>query len=367
MAWVVLLDVLSLGIYAIFLPENMVYSMLLPASMIPPAALAVVLVFSKPRPLWFQGAGLLAGVALILLAVSLMGVRVGGEFHERHLNVMLSVAITAIIMFPIPLSWTGTVGGIAIGLYLVFQLQNPQLELVSVLAGTLFFGGGIVATIVARRTMTILAQKSFLLELRDLARLGELAEANERLELLAITDPLTGIANRRFMIDALDRLWQADPARAEGVAILMCDIDEFKRLNDSLGHSEGDRCLVKIAAIIQSCLRDDRDLVARYGGEEFLVLLPGADETTAIQTAEQIRRRVEAASLPHPASHVAPHVTVSIGVATQPAGAPVASPEQLQHQADEALYDAKRAGRNRVSVYIPEPDTHLVDCSTGKE
>lgn len=351
MAWVVLLDALTLGIYAIFLPESIVSSMLLPASIIPPAALAVLLVFSKPRPVWFQGFCLLVGIALILLSVSLMGVRAGGEFYERHLNVMLSVAITAIIMFPIPLSWTMTVGGFSIGLYLVFQLQNPQLELVSVLAGTLFSGSGVIATILARRTMTILARKSFLLEMRDRARLGELAEANERLELLAITDPLTGIANRRFMIDMLDRLWQGDAVCDEGAAMLMCDIDEFKRLNDSVGHAEGDRCLVRIAGIIQSCLRDDRDLVARYGGEEFLVLLPGADEAAAIRVAEQIRKRVEAASLPHPASRVAPHVTVSIGVASRPSGASLVSPDQLQHQADAALYDAKRMGRNRVTSY----------------
>lgn len=354
MIWVILLDVLTLGIYAIFLPEIMVATMLLPAAIIPPAAIAVLLIFRKPRPVWMQGLALLVGVFLILLSVSLVGVGAGGEYYERHLNVMLCVAITAIIIFPIPLWWTAIVGASAIGLYLGFQIQNPHLELVSVLAGTLFFASGIIATIIARRTMTILAQKTFLLGLRDRTRLSELASANERLELLAITDPLTGIANRRFMIEILDQLWQTDAA-STGAAMLMCDIDEFKLLNDSMGHAEGDRCLVKIAGIIQSCVRDDRDLVARYGGEEFLVLLPGADKQGGISVAEQIRYRIEAASLPHPASLIAPHVTVSIGVACQPPGGPIMSPEQLQQQADKALYNAKRMGRNRVAVYEPAP------------
>lgn len=353
MAWVILLDALTLGIYAIVLPHGTVASMLLPASMIPPAAVAVLLVFRTQRPAWFQGTVLLIGLVLVLLSVSLTGVRAGGEFHERHLNVMLCVAITAIIMFPVPLSWTAAIGTCAIILYLVLQLLNPLLGLVSVLAGALFFASGIIATIVARRTMTILAQKSFLLELRDRTRLNELAEANERLERLSTTDPLTGIANRRLMIDVLDQLWRSDALRTEGAAMLMCDIDEFKRLNDCLGHAEGDRCLIKVAEIIQSCMTGSRNQVARFGGEEFLIVLPGADEQGALRLAEHIRKRVEAASLPHPASRAAPHVTVSVGVACQCSGGPPISPDELQHQADEALYAAKRRGRNRVSVYAP--------------
>lgn len=98
-------------------------------------------------------------------------------------------------------------------------MLNPYLETVSVWAGTLFFASGVIATIVARRMMTIIAQKSFLLELRDRARLGELTAANERLELLAVTDPLTGIANRRVMIDMLDRLWHSAAVKSKGAAV----------------------------------------------------------------------------------------------------------------------------------------------------
>jgi diguanylate cyclase (GGDEF)-like protein len=130
----------------------------------------------------------------------------------------------------------------------------------------------------------------------------------------------------------------------------MCDIDDFKCLNDSLGHAEGDRGLVKVAGIIQSSLRDDRDQVARYGGEEFLVLLYDANKHSACAVAETIRKRIEAASLPNPLSRVMPNVTVSIGIAVTKRCEHI-SAEHLQRQADEALYSAKKQGRNRVAVY----------------
>ena len=137
--------------------------------------------------------------------------------------------------------------------------------------------------------------------------------------------------------------------------MLMCDIDDFKKLNDHLGHAEGDRCLVEIASIIQESVRRDRDHVARYGGEEFLVLLPGVDEEEAISVAERIRKSVEAAAFPNPASRVSRQVTISIGVAVQAQADDATSPEQLQRQADAALYRAKQTGRNRVLLHRPAP------------
>ncbi|WOS65139.1 diguanylate cyclase (plasmid) [Sinorhizobium fredii GR64] len=353
MTWVALLDVLTLGLNAILLPKGIVLSMLAPACILPPAALATAFVWRKPRAIGLQRASIIAGLFFILLSVALVGVSAGGEFHERHLNIMLFVAITAIIIFGIPLTWTVTVAAMALGLYLFFQLLNPSLETGSAVAAALFFASGIIATVVARRTMTILAQKSFLLELRDRSRVAELADANARLERLARTDPLTGIANRRWMMETLNRLWSAG-MDSRGCAMLMCDIDEFKKLNDHLGHAEGDRCLVKVAGIIQSSVKRDRDHVARYGGEEFLIVLPGVDEGEAICMAERIRRSVEAASLPNPASRISPYVTLSIGVATQSSDEKIISPEQLQNEADAALYLAKQAGRNRVVLHNPD-------------
>ena len=207
MIWVALLDVLTLALNLLMLPRAVALSMLLPGSFLPPVALGVAIVWRKPRAHWLQTAVLIAGMFLILLSIALVGASAGGEFYERHLNIMLFVAITAVIIFAIPLASTIMIAGFALGLYLVFQLQNPNLEIASSLDATLFFAIGIIATIVARRTMTILAQKTFLLELRDRRRVNQLAEANARLEHLARTDPLTGIANRRWMMETLEQLW----------------------------------------------------------------------------------------------------------------------------------------------------------------
>nr|WP_179869727.1 GGDEF domain-containing protein [Rhizobium chutanense] len=355
MVWVIVLDILTLALNAILLPAETVMSMLWPASILPPAALVAVLVFRRPHALWLQGVFILSTVFLILLSVALVGVNSGGEFYERHLTIMLFVAVTAIIIFPVPLGWAMAIGASALGLYLVFQLHNPGIEAGSALAGTLFFASGVAATIVARRTTTIFAQKTFLLELRDRSRLAELTDANSQLELLARTDPLTGVANRRSMMETLHHFWNEELKPTSGAAMLMCDLDDFKHLNDNLGHAEGDRCLVKVAGIIQSSMRDERDQVARYGGEEFLVFLPGSDEKEAKAVAERIRSRVEAASLPNPTSRVVPWVTVSIGMAILQNGCAV-SAEHMQRQADAALYLAKKTGRNRVVVHTPEAE-----------
>ena len=353
MIWVALLDMLTLALNMLILPRAIAQPMLLPAAIIPPAVVAVVLVWRKPRAPWLQGASLIAGMFLILLSVALVGVSAGGEFYERHLNIMLFVAITAIIIFGIPLAWTVTIAALALGLYLVFQLQNPAIEFGSAVAATLFFASGIFATVAARRIMTILAQKTFLFELRDRRRVAELAEANRRLELLASTDPLTGIANRRWMTETLNQLWGSGRKCLNGAAMLMCDIDYFKKLNDRLGHAEGDRCLVEVARIIKENVRRDLDHVARYGGEEFLVLLPEVDEEEAISVAERIRKSVEADAFPNPASLVSRRVTLSIGVAVQRADETIPA-EELQRQADAALYLAKQTGRNRVLLHRSE-------------
>lgn len=355
MIWVAILGVMTLALNMLMLPPAISISMLLPGAMIPPVALAVALVWRRPRAPWLQGGLLIAGMFLILLSIALVGVSAGGEFYERNLNIMLFVAITAIIIFGIPLLWTMIIAGLALSLYLLLQMGNPSLETGSALASVLFFATGVVATVAARRNMTILAQKSFLFELRDRRRVAELADVNAQLELLARTDPLTGIANRRWMTETINHLWGDGGKCPDRVAMLMCDIDEFKQLNDHLGHAEGDRCLVKVAGIIEEHVRRNRDHVARYGGEEFLVLLPGMSEQEALFVAERIRQGVESAGLHNPTSRVSRYITLSIGVAVLGPADEAVSSEQMQRNADAALYLAKQSGRNRVVVHRPAP------------
>ena len=350
MIWVAFVDVLTLALNALLLPRQVALAMVAPACLLPPAAILTAIIWSKPRAATLQHVSLLAGMCLILLSVALVGVFAGGEFYERHLSIMLFVATSAITIFSVPLAWTVAIACYALCLYFVLQWHNPILDAGSVVAATLFFSCGIIAIVVARRTMNILAQKTFLLDCRDQRRVAELADANARLERLARTDPLTGIANRRWMMETLEGLWRN--GRESGVvAMLMCDIDHFKALNDKLGHGEGDRCLVKVAGIIQSCVRADRDLVSRHGGEEFLIVLPDVDEDEAIAVAKRIRESVEAAALPNPSSGVGPSVTLSVGVALKSALDTDISLANLQHEADMALYRAKEAGRNQVCVF----------------
>jgi diguanylate cyclase (GGDEF)-like protein len=186
-------------------------------------------------------------------------------------------------------------------------------------------------------------------------RTQELARANKRLARLSITDPLTGLANRR----QLDVWLHDESERAQRMqaplSLLMVDIDHFKQYNDQYGHQEGDRCLQRIATQFHRNIRDT-DLAARYGGEEFAIVMPNTDSAAAHKTAERIRLSVTALAEP---STTDIEVTVSIGVATLQHAEPldtdqVAQPDHLVERADAALYRAKRAGRNRV---CSEPNT----------
>jgi diguanylate cyclase (GGDEF)-like protein/PAS domain S-box-containing protein len=173
-----------------------------------------------------------------------------------------------------------------------------------------------------------------------------LRDANAQLAHLSETDALTGIANRRRFDRALHDEWQRSGRHGQPLALLLVDVDHFKRFNDSRGHPMGDECLRLIAQILRTCVRRAGDLVARYGGEEFALLLPHTDAAEAMALALSCIEAVETAALPHPDSPLAPHVTLSVGVASAVSdGDP--SPGPLLDAADSAVYAAKRAGRRR--------------------
>ncbi|GIE78255.1 hypothetical protein Aph02nite_42050 [Actinoplanes philippinensis] len=176
-------------------------------------------------------------------------------------------------------------------------------------------------------------------------RTEELAEANLRLELLAVTDPLTGLPNRRKLTTFLEEAWLRAERSGEPIGVAMIDIDNFKKYNDHYGHQGGDECLRLVADALRVQVRST-DLVARYGGEEFCIVMPGATAANAKVVAERACRAVAGLQQPHALADDGT-VTVSVGVT---AGTPLthADPDQLHKLADEALYEAKRAGRNRV-------------------
>jgi diguanylate cyclase (GGDEF)-like protein/PAS domain S-box-containing protein len=174
----------------------------------------------------------------------------------------------------------------------------------------------------------------------------DLALLTERLSALAATDPLTGIANRR----ALDELFVREMARAtrqkSWISAIMIDVDRFKKYNDIYGHGFGDSCLKLLAETMKGVAGRQTDIVARYGGEEFCLILPDTDETGAMAIAERLRQAVLDAAIPHEGSETG-IVTISLGIAAYPPHQMLRSCEDLLIRADQALYAAKRAGRNQ--------------------
>ena len=187
------------------------------------------------------------------------------------------------------------------------------------------------------------ARRSFLLGLHLHERTVALSRSNEQLRALSDTDALTGLANRRFFDAALAKAWRG----REEVALMMIDVDHFKLFNDAAGHPEGDRCLATVARAVSNHVRGHRDIPARFGGEEFVVLLPGTGLREAAEIAERIRTAIAALRVFHPGRAGEGFVSVSIGVAALRPSASSA-PSALVQAADQALYAAKAAGRNRV-------------------
>lgn len=184
---------------------------------------------------------------------------------------------------------------------------------------------------------------------RILALTQELIRAREEMERLALTDALTGLPNRRAILDLLRK--EEDRMRRDNrpVAIVMGDIDHFKAVNDRYGHKDGDRVLRLVADGLAASVRG-ADTVARWGGEEFLLLLPGADVIQAAEVAERCRTLIASQRLTGPDGQTF-QVTISLGAAATE-GTNRCDVMALVQQADKALYWAKNAGRNRVKIYI---------------
>jgi len=183
----------------------------------------------------------------------------------------------------------------------------------------------------------------------------QLETSCQRMRVMAMTDPLTAIANRRCFFEALEgqfaeAIWNEQP-----ISLVIIDIDYFKTINDTYGHQAGDTVLLELACIIQKNAREG-DLAARIGGEEYAILLPGTLSEQAVGVANRIQTRIGKHKFLLDESQVS--VTVSIGICTLPRSFCCLERDKIYHYADQALYYSKHNGRNSVSVY--DPDTHLI-------
>jgi two-component system cell cycle response regulator len=192
----------------------------------------------------------------------------------------------------------------------------------------------------------LLARCGAMLRIKQLQ--DQLREAQRKLQEQSLTDALTGLRNRRFFDERLVEEFGRAQRYSNPVSLMMIDLDLFKEVNDRHGHQAGDVVLREAAALIRSSLRDP-DICARYGGEEFAVILPMTHMSGAMTVAERVWRALGGKA--YAVSAAGPiHVTASIGVAFFPAK-DVTTAELLVRYADEALYQAKRAGRNTICLY----------------
>lgn len=198
---------------------------------------------------------------------------------------------------------------------------------------------------IARNIMEIKAVEEELLQTQN-----RLMDMVNELKKISKIDSLTGIANRRFFDEYVEKEWKCAQRDKQSFTVVMIDLDCFKSYNDTYGHQKGDACLKEVAGVIKNSMKRPSDLAARYGGEEFVLALPGTDKEGGYKLAEQLRKKVQDLKLVHENNICGNEITVSLGVATE-----IAEPgkmfSDLMAQADVALYVAKRSGRNQTSVF----------------
>lgn len=192
-----------------------------------------------------------------------------------------------------------------------------------------------------RPMLTLARLKLHLLQVSELRRLSS----------LSMTDGLTQIANRRYFDDFYSAEWRRACREQGNIGLIMIDVDNFKSFNDHYGHLQGDQCLTQIAQQLKSVVQRPRDFVARFGGEEFIVILPSIQPEGLVVVAERLKQAIDHLNITHDYSNASNIVTVSMGLAW---GEPDKSylPTEIIAAADEALYSAKDAGRNRRSEVV---------------
>lgn len=348
MIWVAAISMAFVPVSYLLAPDLLMLTTVISGLLVPALHACTYLVWRRPRSAAVEGLSLLLLMSTVMVAYGSLAVAAGGNY-ERFLTCILYVNTIAIVVFSVDYVWTLSLMVSSVGIFFGFEIFNPAIELKEAIGTSSFYAMGIYAATIARKTQSILGQKAFLLSLRNEYRSDALRRANHQLEILATRDPLTGLGNRRSATDLIDRLWRDPTVPKASIAFIMADIDLFKHLNDTVGHAAGDACIKRVADTIEESVRLGIDAVFRYGGEEFLVVLAHATPDQAWTIAQRIRSSVEALGIVNPGiDPVAASsgvITISLGVAFAHEGA---APEMVAKWADDALYDAKRGGRNIV-------------------
>ena len=314
-----------------------------------------VLPLTKLRSPRIEGLCIIIPCAVLLLTTGNLGLYESPLLLERYLVNACFVIASGIVLLRVDGAYITALAMLTSALttwFIGFSAIQPSMAKTEII---LFHVGAMIALWNAHRVQKLFRYRSVLLSLSNEIQARKMAEMNAVLIGVTLTDPLTGIANRRHFDETLLKIDRDAP-----VAVLMIDIDHFKRLNDTFGHAEGDRCLRLVAQAITREVRAG-DLAARYGGEEFAVLAVNADREEMRGMAERIRAavgRIEWIQADTAREQDAgPPITISIGAAE----GKMADQDALLRLADRALYEAKRGGRDRV-VFAREdagPGTQL--------
>lgn len=328
-------------------PDIFASAIVLRLGVVTPLALAGILTLRmNPPPVVRES--LQAAISVVITASILwLTVASHSPTHVHRQVGIILVVLYANVVQRLRFWYAAAASLISFALYAATVLQLHDLPIDSRTTAIVVLGNVVVFTLVGTHALERDARREFLFRLQDRLRRGEL-------ERMAHRDSLTGLGNRRYLDQALGRLWDEARAGARSIAVLILDIDGFKAFNDRYGHLAGDACLRRVSAAVAAELGEADDVVARFGGEELVVVRVDTDLADGGALAERLRRAVAAIGILHEAS---PHgvVTVSIGVA---AGIPDDGfpPDSFLAAADAALYAAKHNGRNQVWPPPTPPD-----------
>jgi diguanylate cyclase (GGDEF)-like protein len=353
----IVFNVLSLKMdFDLFGPEQFAVPAFLTLGVFLPAGLAAIAALHGITSARRQ-AGIVIGISVLDMVIVLNSARIAPQTHADT-YLILAVIVPMVVGMIAPLSFRQSLVlcGSAFSLYAAyvvgFVLPRSEATGLPLLIASLTL---VPIKLAYSREWT--CKEAFLLTLEKSARDVDLAAANARLTILSETDSLTGLRNRRSANAHVQAGWADACADGAWATLMLIDIDAFKRLNDTAGHPEGDRCLRLVAqALAAAAARHDAQ-AARYGGEEFIVFRPCADPSEAVRIGESLRLAVQALAYPHPGLPDGACVTVSVGVATAHGslGSLATTAADLLKAADDALYRAKRGGRNRVETTTLAP------------
>jgi diguanylate cyclase (GGDEF)-like protein len=327
----------------LLLPDHYWIIVLATLFVIVPCSLAVAhmmaRVSARPREL------LATGAILTATALPIFMMYYSDAPHSTHMNteVILCIVFANMVMalrFRHALAYSSLVLLWATSAVMMKQGVDPELKI----ALCFQFTSVCLLTTYSNYVVERRRCRDYRTSLEAMMR-AEMAETSEKqFQEMSKTDALTGLPNRRFLDERLGEWFAGDGSAA---AVMMIDIDHFKLFNDTLGHPAGDECLKLIADAFRSAFSEPDAFCARFGGEEFILAIRHAEERDARHLANTVVRAIEALGIPHPGRNDGVEVvTVSVGVALKPPAERVSQHEMLS-QADEALYQAKRGGRNR--------------------